>query len=646
MVKSALVLAAIGMACSAQPLALRAGAAQVDINPRNLPVIVNCGFLERSGAAITGNLFARSIVLDDGRTRIALAVVDSCMMPRELIDRAKQMAAEKTGIPADRMMVSATHTHSAPAAMACLGSRQQKDYAEWLPGRIAEAIAEAAGKLEPARVGANSIDAPEHTFCRRWIYKPGKMLKDPFGEDSVRANMIPGFLNPDVISPSGPVDTELSVISIQSTAGKPIAVLANFGNHYFGTSGVSPDYFGLFDRGLAEKIGGGIVMMSQGTSGDANTSNYSKAKPGWTIDQYAAGLIDLAFAAYQKIQYTAGVPVLMAESTLPLGRRLASAKRLEWAEETARNQKGEKPANQPEVYAHEQLFIRDAPRRELRLQAIRIGNLGLTAIPNEVFAITGLKLKAQSPMPRTINIELANGAEGYIPPPEQHQFGGYTTWAARTAGLEITAEPKIVEELLLLLENVADRRRNPARVPAQASAMLQEKPIAYWPLDEFAPGAVSDLAGKNKAQLAGRVAMYLPGAPVEPANRAVYLAGGSLDARIDGLPATRYSIEFRFWPGLETESGELLAINGTGVWTALSAAPKTWHHATLVNDPKKSRIYVDGKLLREGASAGPLRELRIGAGFEGKIDEVAVFNRALDRSQVERHAHLPNNVSK
>jgi len=44
----------------------------------------------------------------------------------------------------------------------------------------------------------------------------------------------------------------------------------------------------------------------------------------------------------------------------------------------------------------------------------------------------------------TMNIELANGSEGYIPPPEQHMLGGYTSWPARTAALEFQAEPKIV----------------------------------------------------------------------------------------------------------------------------------------------------------------------------------------------------------
>jgi hypothetical protein len=77
------------------------------------------------------------------------------------------------------------------------------------------------------------------------------------------------------------------------------------------------------------------------------------------------------------------------------------------------------------------------------------------AIPNEVFAVTGLKLKAQSPIQPLMNVELANGAEGYIPPPEQHYLGGYTTWPARTAGLEVDAEPKIVDELLNLLEKIS-----------------------------------------------------------------------------------------------------------------------------------------------------------------------------------------------
>ena len=56
---------------------------------------------------------------------------------------------------------------------------------------------------------------------------------------------------------------------------------------------------------------------------------------------------------------------------------------------------------------------------------------------------------------------LANGAEGYIPPPEQHRLGGYTTWPARTAGLEVQAEPQIVDKLLQLMETLSGEKRKP-----------------------------------------------------------------------------------------------------------------------------------------------------------------------------------------
>src|SRR5688572_9903856 len=94
---------------------LKAGAAVVDISPTNFPVIVNAMFTERSASKIVDPLNARAMVLDDGKTRLAICVVDTCMMPRDIIDSAKKTAAKITGIPVERMLVSSTHTHSAPA---------------------------------------------------------------------------------------------------------------------------------------------------------------------------------------------------------------------------------------------------------------------------------------------------------------------------------------------------------------------------------------------------------------------------------------------------------------------------------------------------------------------------------------------------
>ena len=91
---------------------------------------------------------------------------------------------------------------------------------------------------------------------------------------------------------------------------------------------------------------------------------------------------------------------------------------------------------------------------KIKLQAIRIGDLGIAAAPCEVFAETGLAIKRESPHQATFHIELANGYGGYLPPPEQHQLGGYETWPARSSFLEVDAETKIRQTLLKLLHAV------------------------------------------------------------------------------------------------------------------------------------------------------------------------------------------------
>ena len=125
-----LVLALTG---KEKPRVFRAGAAVADIAPEKFPVRVNGMFTERTAANVTDALTARALALDDGTTRIVLCVVDTCMMPRDLLDAAKRKVSEATGIPADRMMISATHTHSGVSAMGCLGSRADTKYVAMRP---------------------------------------------------------------------------------------------------------------------------------------------------------------------------------------------------------------------------------------------------------------------------------------------------------------------------------------------------------------------------------------------------------------------------------------------------------------------------------------------------------------------------------
>ncbi|HAB17599.1 MAG TPA: hypothetical protein DCE44_14240, partial [Verrucomicrobiales bacterium] len=516
-------LASLGLAGAEAPR-FRAGVHVVDITPTNYPVLVNAMFTERTATNVVDPLTVRALALDDGTNRIVLTVVDSCMIARDLIDRAKEQASRVTGIPADRMLVSSTHTHSAPSAMGCLGSRMDTNYAVFLTPRIAEAIVGAVTNLVPARIGWGVVDDWEHTFNRRWIRRPDKRITDPFGELTVRAHMHPGHESPDAVGPSGPVDPGLSVVGVQTLDGQPLAVLANYSQHYYGSPLVSSDYYGRFAKHLAGMLVAAsptktnssfVAIMSQGTSGDLMWMDYSAPAREIGYDAYAQEIAEEVAEVWRSLKFHDWVPLRMAERTLALNYRAPDAARLAWARQVAKTVEGRLPATQPEIYALEALYLHERPRTELKLQAIGIGDLGIAALPNEVFALTGLKLKAQSPFPTTFNIELANGAEGYIPPPEQHALGGYTTWPARTAGLEVQAEPRIVETLLGLLEEVSGKPRRPfpSALGAYPQAILAAKPLAYWRLEDAVIPFARDASGHDHpAQFEDGVALFLPGA--------------------------------------------------------------------------------------------------------------------------------------
>lgn len=693
----ACLLAHQSVAAEAEPGALRGGAWSVDTSPVQFPVNVTGGFLTARADRVFDPLKAKCVVLDDGTARIAIVVVDICMMPRELIDQAKAIAHEKTGIPTSRMLVSATHTHSAAAGGPALGTRVDKPYAKMLPGKIAEAIIQAAARLQPVEAGWATIDDPKHTHNRRWIRKPDQMIEDPFGVRSARANMHPGHMSDDVIAPSGPVDSGLTILSIRSKAGRPLALLANYSMHYFGAQPISADYFGRVSDRLAAKVAGDrpddlpVAMMSQGTSGDLMWMDYGAPRNDPGIDRYSDEVAQVAFQAYKTIQYEDRLSLAMAEQTLTLGRRLPDDERLAWARAMIAKMGDREPKSIPEVYALEAVALHDEPKRELKLQAIRLGDLGVTAIPNEVFALSGLKIKAESPLPTTMNIELANGAEGYIPPPEQHALGGYTTWPARTAGLEVQAEPKIVEAVLTLLEKVSGKpRRNVRETRTRyADAVLASKPSAFWRLDDMEGASPFDSSGnKRAATLEPGFALFLPGAEGAglagsdgKISRAVHLAGGRLTAKIEATGPK--SVEFWFWNGLPNDSrpvtgvlvsvgeaatADVVAIGGKGspsgpgrlTHAKGKAAPivggkseipiKTWNQFVLVRDGDRVAIYLNGnprpELTVEEKSgpggSGPI-PLIIGgradreSSFEGKIDEVSVYDRALGPDDVAAH---------
>ena len=456
-----------GGTVSAAPGQLRAGAAVVDITPAL--GVANGGVIARGGPVthIHDELHARCLMLDDGATRLAIAICDMRMLGGEVVARAKSLAGEATGLAPENILIAATHTHAAPAMVGIHPEPRDRAYAEFVARRIADGITRAGHHLAPAKVGWGFGSAPQHVHNRRWFMKPMAIAANPFGgrSDEVKMNPPRGT---DLLKPAGPVDPQVSVLDVRHTDGRPLALLANYGLHYVGgyqAGHVSADYFGLFADRVQGLLGADrqhppfVAMMSNGTSGDVSNNDF-RAKPerlpAWVkMQRVANDLAGKVAKVVGNIGHHATAPLAVAATELQLGVRRPDDARLGWARRTLANDTDPKRLTRPEIYAQEALALAKFPARvPVVLQAFRIGDLRITTVPCEMFAETGLALKQEAGLGPLFIIELANGYRGYLPTPRQHEWGGYETWPARSSYLEVQAAPKIRAALLGLLSKL------------------------------------------------------------------------------------------------------------------------------------------------------------------------------------------------
>ena len=710
-------------------MSFKVGAAVVNAAPLgNAPTIVNGMFTERSATELRtkDTLSVRSLVLSDKNIRLAIVVVDSCMLPVDLIDEAKARVQKRTGIRTEHILVSATHTHSAPSAMGLLGSRADMAYRALLKDKIAKSVAQAHASSRRAEFGWAVIPRVMHNHCRRWIVAAGcaahptncticpPLPPVPTGGRHERAQML-GARTKCHIGPAGPSDHDLSLLAFRALDGTPIAIYANYANHYVTSYPLSSDYFGRFAQMVARRIHKNVtVVMSQGASGDTGPHDFSgrhreSARARWfqRLDAYSDAMAVIAVDAFKTIKFSRSVTLAMAESRLLQQRRVPTLALERWAATLMADMKHPRSSrvwSAEMIYAREQFFLRDEPNRSLRLQAIRLGDVGICATPNEIYGITGIKLKLQSPLQPTIVIGLANGAEGYVPPPEQHALGGYSTWPARHASLDIYAEPAIVNRLLVLLHKVSGVSPRPFFDPGglYVRSVLASHPAGLWRLGEIggvqATNAIDSL---QHGTYEFGVAFFLPGchasgmAAGRYGNRAAHFAGGRARLPFPSIKEQSYSFECWVWNGLTgepvtpaaaqrvvffalqlTTSDQLIQTDILGLvnpntsgWhlfleagnaTAIGSdlvPPYTWSHIVLTCDNGKSRVFVNASrdAMLDGHNCAGEAQLQavssmtayvggpaeIGQGrlqgFEGRLDEVAIYTRPLNTSEVTAH---------
>jgi len=442
---------------AAEPDRLRAGAAASNVTP---PLGVSLsGPISKRGPAkrIVTPLFARALVLENGRERIAFVVCDCTIIYKEIVDKAKRLVRERTGLPPERIVLASTHSHAAPRVG--LGTSElDLQYFDLFCRGVADAVSTAIENLAPAKVGCGVGSKPEFVRCRRQLLEPGTFALDPFGEQQDRAVMRGGN---SVTRPAGPADPQVGVLSVRHADGRPLAVLASYPVHYVTgdkRGDVTADYWGHF----ADRLGAlmktdkadppfvGILARSPGGDAAPYQGGYEGMK------KLGDALAEEAFRVCQEIDHRDHVPLGVRQSTLEIGVRRPDAKRIEWANAVLAGTWKGKGLRNSKIYAQQALELAQFPATvPVGLQAFRVGELGITTVPCELFAATGIAIRKESPLCPYFNIDMANGFWCYLPPPEQHELGGYTTWAATSSCFEVDAEPKIRRELLRLLGEVA-----------------------------------------------------------------------------------------------------------------------------------------------------------------------------------------------
>ncbi|HPA17477.1 MAG TPA: neutral/alkaline non-lysosomal ceramidase N-terminal domain-containing protein [Verrucomicrobiae bacterium] len=463
-----LLLVTAAYAADTPKAPLLAGAATSNITPLLGTAIIG-GFLPIPAVNVHDELHARCLVLDDGQTKLALVVVELLGIGDSVSIEARKLIEKETGIPSSNVLISAIHTHSAASALGTEFKSPQKadGYQLFVARRIADGVKCAANRLRPAEVGFATAQAPEHVFNRRWFLKSGAIPNNPFGgSDQVKMNPPAG--SPDLLKPAGPTDPTVSILSVREPGGRPIAVYSAYSLHYVGGvkhGDISADYCGMYCRRLERLMHGDeqdppmVAMMANGTSADVNNIDFiyprPPRKPYEQMRFVADDLAGKVRAALASIKYHDRITLAARYRELKISPRKPTAEQMAWARQTlARPEPAPGKADLPRIYAQRTVDIAGYPTSiPVALQVLRIGEVCIGSMPNEVFSEIGLEFRMRSQVQPAFLVELAHGYFGYLPTPKQHELGGYETWLG-TNHLEPLASDKMLDALLEMTAEV------------------------------------------------------------------------------------------------------------------------------------------------------------------------------------------------
>lgn len=466
-----LAFASLGLSEAATPV-FRAGAATSNITPA-IGADPEIRTSRPPATHVHDELHARCLVLDDGQSRLALVVCDLRHISAEVAANAKQIIEKMTGIPPHCVMISATHTHTSGGAKLEEGGSYY-DYSAFLTRRIADGVLRAHNQLEPAQIAWGVAEEQTQVFNRRWFLMPGSRPVYGAHDNIEQVDTNPGYKG--LLKPAGPVDPQITFLSLRSTSGKPISLMASYGLHYVGgipPNTISADYFAIFADRMGELLGADrhqdppfVGIMANGTSGDVNNlerhSDEELARRGPQQKKHyqpfekarevAHLCADKVMQVHKTLQWHDHVKLTSRQRTLTFERRYPTKEEVAWAESVKARRIKPMSTSRYSTYSTVLAYASPEmpPTLDVIVQTHRIGDLAVAAMPFEVFAEIGLELKQRSPIQPLMNLSIANGSHGYLPTPAQHKLGGYETWIGVNK-VQLDASVKMVDALVEML---------------------------------------------------------------------------------------------------------------------------------------------------------------------------------------------------
>jgi hypothetical protein len=412
---------------------LSVGVATADITPPRGYRMAGY-FVERVNTGTHDPLLAKCIVFRQGDRKAALVFCDLISITRDVSDRARARASEKTGIPADKIAVAATHSHTGPLyagvlrdrfhrkAVAREGNDPQEavDYPALLVEKISGTIVRAHESAAPAQLAAGVAKESSLSFNRRFHMKDG----------TVRFN--PGQKNPDIVRVAGPTDPDIGLVLVRSQDGrKPVALLSVFALHLDTVGGTqyAADYPFYLETVLRKELGPDLVsLFGAGTCGDINHIDVTTRERAST-SAIGVQLGTTIIGSLNRLAAIAEPSLAVASARVEVPLQQPTPSQVEDAKaKIEKVGKGEIPFLE-EVNAVKVLDLVEnysAPTTALEVQAFRLSpDVAIVTLPGEVFVEHGMAIKRASPFKTTLVIELANSAPAYVPTKKAFAEGSY-----------------------------------------------------------------------------------------------------------------------------------------------------------------------------------------------------------------------------